>query len=206
MTNLLIRIAQKADAASMIGWYGPLITETAISFETQPLTLDALEQRMDAIQARYPWLVCELDGALAGFSYAGPHRPRPGYLWSVETAIYVAAEHRRRGVARALYTSLLSLLRLQGFQSAYAGITLPNESSVALHESLGFEPVGVYRNAGYKLGKWHDAGWWQIQIRDDPPDDPRPPLSPSKARLTPEWDVAVSSGMMAPLQPVKPAR
>jgi phosphinothricin acetyltransferase len=206
MEGPLIRIARTSDAKALLEWYGPLITETAISFETEPLTLEALKRRMGDIQARYPWLVCELNGVPAGFSYAGPHRPRPGYLWSVETAIYVAAEHRRRGIARALYTSLLALLRLQGFQSAYAGITLPNESSVTLHESMGFTPVGVYRNAGFKLGRWHDAGWWQIQIRDILPDEPRPPLTPDEARVKPEWSSAISSGLSGLVQQTTPGR
>ena len=192
-----IRFAKVRDAAAMIDFYGPLISDTAISFETRPLTLEALEVRMRSIMAKYPWLVCEIDGSIAGFSYAGPHRSRPGYLWSVETSIYVSAEFRRRGVGLGLYQSLLALLDVQGYQMAYAGITVPNEASMELHRSLGFEEIGVYRNAGFKLDSWHDASWWQRQIGGSLPENPSPPLTPDEAstRAPQEWAAALQSGL-----------
>ena len=190
----IIRLADIRDAATMIEWYGPLIEETAISFETRPLTLEELEDRLRRISVKYPWLVCEIDEALAGFSYAGPHRKRPGYLWSVETSICVSAAFRRRRVGQGLYKSLLALLEVQGFQMAYAGITIPNAGSVALHESVGFEPVGVYRAAGYKLGAWHDVGWWQIRIGDALRKDPTPPLTTDAARESLRWPEALAVG------------
>jgi L-amino acid N-acyltransferase YncA len=101
---------------------------------------------------------------VAGYAYAGPHRFRDAYRWSVETSVYVHADYRRQGVGQALYRTLLAILTTQGYGHAYAGVTLPNAGSVALHESLGFEPVGVYRRVGFKLGTWHDVGWWQLGL------------------------------------------
>jgi hypothetical protein len=102
--------------------------------------------------------------------------------------VYVDPAFHRRGVGRALYRALLELLREQGLWMACAGITLPNEASVALHESLGFVPVGVYRRIGYKAGRWWDVGWWQLPLRspaDGPPSEPRPPLRGAASSITP---------------------
>jgi phosphinothricin acetyltransferase len=85
-------------------------------------------------------------------------------------SVYVHAQQRKRGLGRRLYTALFELLRLQGFYSAYAGIALPNEASVQLHEALGFVPIGVYRAVGYKLGAWRDVGWWQCDLLPHRPD------------------------------------
>jgi GNAT superfamily N-acetyltransferase len=88
------------------------------------------------------------------------------YRWSIDTSVYVEDAYRRRGVGRGLYVSLFAILAAQGYVNAYAGIALPNPASVALHESLRFEKVGVYRRVGYKLGQWHDVGWWQRILRE----------------------------------------
>jgi len=82
----------------------------------------------------------------------------------VEVSAYVHPDRRRRGVGRSLYTALLAVLVLQGYREACAGITLPNPASVGLHQALGFDPVGVYRRVGWKLGCWHDVGWWQRSL------------------------------------------
>ncbi|HSW84314.1 MAG TPA: GNAT family N-acetyltransferase, partial [Usitatibacter sp.] len=87
---------------------------------------------------------------------------------------YVRPEARGRGIGKGLYTELLRHLETQGFRNAYAGIALPNEASVKLHESVGFVPIGVYRNVGFKLGAWRDVGWWARAI-GTPERDPRPP-------------------------------
>src|ERR1051325_5368850 len=109
--------------------------------------------RIEGGLAHAPWLVeADAAGGVAGFAYASRHRERAAYRWSVDTSIYVAAEARRRGVGRRLYSVLFALLRRQGFRAAHAGITLPNPASVALHESMGFLPVGVSRAVGFKLG------------------------------------------------------
>ena len=107
------------------------------------------------------WLVAEIDGALAGYAYGSPHRDRAAYSSSCDVAVYVDPAQARKGIGRALYAELLPLLAGKGYHAAFAGIALPNDASVGLHEAMGFTPVGIYREVGWKLGGWRDVGWWQ---------------------------------------------
>lgn len=111
--------------------------------------------------ASHAWLVAEFDGALAGYAYGSPHRERAAYASSCDVAVYVEPRHARQGLGRALYAELLPKLADKGFHAAFAGIALPNPGSIGLHEAMGFTPVGVYREVGWKLGGWRDVGWWQ---------------------------------------------
>ena len=161
-----IRLATPGDAAAINAIYTPNVTDSAISFELIPPTDAEMAERIAKVQQDLPWLVGERDGALAGYAYAVRHRERAAYQWSVETSVYVAADARRRGVARRLYAELFAWLVRLGYYTAYAGIALPNPASVALHEACGFMPVGVYRNAGFKHCHWWDVGWWQKSLTD----------------------------------------
>lgn len=170
-----IRPAEAADAEAVAAIYAPIVATTAISFEIEPPDAAEMRRRIETTQPSTPWLVCAQGPTLLGYAYAGAHRARAAYRWSVDVSAYVHESARRRGVASALYAALLELLALQGYQRAYAGITLPNAASVALHERAGFEAVGVYRGVGYKLGTWHDVGWWgrPLGASPDVPDEPR---------------------------------
>jgi L-amino acid N-acyltransferase YncA len=170
------------DAADCAAIYEPFVRETAISFEEKIPTAADFAARIQRIQATHPWLVAEHDGHLAGFAYGCPHRERPAYRWAAEVTVYVEAAFQRRGVGRELYGALLGLLGDQGLWMACAGVTLPNQASVGLHEALGFEPVGVYRQIGYKLGKWWDVGWWQLALRQPSEGPPAEPGSPPRLR------------------------
>ena len=170
-----IRTAAPDDAAAVQAIYAPIVRDTAISFETEPPTVDEMQGRIGATLAQFPWLVALDDGGrVAGYVYAGRYAERAAYRWSVTVSAYVRADRRGHGVGRALYAELFSQLRGLGYCQAYAGITLPNAASVALHEAMGFQPAGVFRNAGHKQGRWHDVGWWQLPLqRPDPPPEPR---------------------------------
>src|SRR5687768_2653948 len=161
----LIRQATENDAAQIQAIYAEIVRSTVISFEIDPPTIADMQARMRAVQERFPWLVCEHNGEVAGYVYASSHHERAAYQWSVNVSVYIDPKYHRRGIGRALYTSLFALLRLQGFYNAYAGITLPNPGSVGIHESMGFLPVGIYKNVGYKFGAWHDVGWWSLALR-----------------------------------------
>jgi phosphinothricin acetyltransferase len=189
-----IRLAQAGDAAQIADIYAPFVTAAATSFETEAPSAAEMSERIERTLHTHPWLVCARGGDVLGYAYAGPHAARAAYRWSVDVSVYVAATARRSGVGAALYTSLLELLRLQGFVTAYAGITLPNLASVGLHEALGFIPAGVFRNAGHKLGAWHDVGWWQRTIQPAPPESPADPIAPAEASLLPGWDTAMHRG------------
>jgi len=160
-----IRLVSPSDASDILRIYEPIVRETAISFEFEPPTLAEMQGRIDKIGKVYPWLVAVSGDSITGYAYASQHRERPAYQWSVDVSVCVAEAARRCGVARALYGQLLSALVELGYYTAHAGIALPNDASVALHESIGFKPIGVYRNVGYKLGRWHDVGWWQRELR-----------------------------------------
>ena len=188
-----IRLADESDGERIHAIYTPHIRESATSFELTVPTVEEMAERITATIESHPWLVCEHDGEVVGYAYASPHRARGAYQWSVETSVYVDAEHRRQGVAHGLYESLLTICRLQGFYNAYAGTTPPNPATVELHESLGFESIGVFEEVGHKNGAWHDVEWWERSL-DDRPSDPEPPLSIPEARSHERWSDALAAG------------
>jgi L-amino acid N-acyltransferase YncA len=168
------------DAAACAAIYAPFVRESAVSFEEAAPDADAFATRIERTAATHPWLVAEVDGRVAGFAYGSAHRERAAYRWAADVSVYVDPAHQRAGVGRALYEELLARLRTQRIQVACAGITLPNAASVGLHESLGFELVGIYRGIGWKGGAWRDVGWWQLRLLpavDDghAPPEPLPP-------------------------------
>jgi phosphinothricin acetyltransferase len=116
--------------------------------------------------------VAELDGRIVGYTYSAPHSDRASYRWTVNIGVFVHDSAHRRGVARALYDALLPCLRRHGFFNAIAGITIGNDASVRFHEGLGFKQAALYKSMGYKVGAWHDVGWWQLPLQpyvDNPP-------------------------------------
>jgi phosphinothricin acetyltransferase len=173
---VIVRVATPEDAEACRAIYAPVVVDTAISFETEPPDAAEMAARIARTLQTHPWLVAEADGEVLGYAYASPHRDRAAYRWSVDVTAYVAEAARSRGVGRALYKRLIRVLRLQGFAAAFGGITLPNPASVALHEAVGFKPVGVYPHVGYKHGRWRDTGWWGLVL--DPseaePQEPTP--------------------------------
>jgi L-amino acid N-acyltransferase YncA len=170
------RVAQPEDAAGILSIYAPFCQSSHVSFEIAAPSEEQMRDRIARLLPQYPWLVAEIDGEVAGYVYASQHRERPAYRWAVDVAIYIAAEHRRRGLGRALYQSLFSILRRQGYFRAFAGVTLPNASSVGLHQAVGFTRMVVFRGVGYKLGRWLDVGWWQLDLQPQAvnPPEPRP--------------------------------
>lgn len=171
----MIRIATTADSDSILKIYGPYIESTSFTFETEVPSIDSFQERITSYLQNWPWLVCEMNDIVAGYAYASRHRERTAYQWSVECSVYVHDDYQGMGVAKALYTALINILKLQGYRNLYAVINLPNEKSVSFHERLGFEYFATYKNVGYKLGKWKNVGWWQLQLNDYTV-EPEPPL------------------------------
>lgn len=164
-----IRRGDPGDAAALLAIYAPLVTDTAISFELTPPVEAEFAGRIERALDGFEWLVAERAGVPIGYAYATAHRARGAYRFSVETSAYVAADARGGGVGGALYRALLPRLVARGCCNAYAGITLPNEPSVALHRAAGFTPIGVFPAVGWKFGRWHDVAWWHRRLRDAPP-------------------------------------
>ena len=171
----------------MAAIYRPVVEDTAISFETTAPGRQEMARRVVETLQSYPWLVCERDGRIAGYAYATRHRVRAAYQWSVDTSVYIDEADRRSGVGRGLYLSLFAILAAQGYFNAFAGIALPNPGSVALHEAMGFEKLGVYHNVGFKLGEWRDVGWWQLMLRSHEA-VPHEPLALDSVRRLPTWE------------------
>jgi phosphinothricin acetyltransferase len=189
-----IRLATGNDAAGILAIYAPIVRETAISFEVEPPDASEMRQRIENTLVRFPWLVCMDHGQILGYAYASQHRTRAAYQWSVDVSVYVRTQARRSGVGKSIYVSLLKVLDLQGFYNAYAGINLPNPASVGLHESLGFRLVGIFRAVGYKLGAWHDVGWWHLALRAHAA-PPGPPIDFRQIRSSSESNAALAAGM-----------
>jgi phosphinothricin acetyltransferase len=188
-----IRLAREGDAEAIAAIYRPFVEETAISFEAVAPDREEMARRITDTIALYPWLVCEIGGRVTGYAYATRHRVRAAYQWSVDASVYVDKNYQRCGIGRGLYTSLFRILAAQGFFNAFAGIALPNPASVALHESVGFTPIGVYQRVGYKLGTWHDVGWWQLRLKADEA-APAEPLDLATLVARREWESLVTSG------------
>lgn len=180
MSGPLHRLAAAEDFEAIAAITNHYIRTTAIHFGYDDVTGDELRALWREHEDLYPWLVCVHDGRIAGYGKAGVYRTRTAYRWTTETGIYVAADLLGRGLGTPLYARLLGMLRWQGFHSAIGGIALPNEPSVRLHERLGFVPCGVVRRAGRKFDRWHDVGFWQLDLQA--PDHGAEPLrKPSEA-------------------------
>ena len=165
-----LRLATPADAASIQAIYAPFVADTFVSFETVVPTVAEMEMRISTVLAEAPWLVCTHEDQVIGYAYAGAHRARQAYQWNRELSAYIAEGWRGKGIATTLYAALIDLLRLQGYANTLAGISLPNEASVRFHERVGFRLVGVYHHIGFKNGQFCDVGWWELPIRETPPE------------------------------------
>jgi len=165
---MAIRPARDEDIPAITAITNHYIVTSAVHFAYEPLTEGELLAQWHGYRERFPWLVIEDGGQVAGFAKAGTWRDRAAYAWTAETGVYLADAARGKGLGRRVYVALLDELARRGFRSAVAGITLPNDPSVALHLSLGFEPVGTFRDAGWKMNAWRDVGFWQKRFATDP--------------------------------------
>jgi phosphinothricin acetyltransferase len=167
-----IRDACEADAQACVEIYAPYVTESAISFESEPPQPGVMARRIADAVRTHAWLVLEEQGRVIGYAYGGPFRSRPAYDWSCEVSVYLERGRQRTGGGRALYEALLARLVERGFRTAVAGMTLPNSASVGLHRAMGFEEIGTFRRVGWKHGRWHDVAFMQRAIgtgADAPP-------------------------------------
>lgn len=171
-----VRAASSDDGPAIAEIYRPYVLETAISFEDAPPSAAEMSRRIVEGLVAYPFLVFEERGEVVGYAYGSAHRARAAYRWSVDVTVYTARQVHRRGIGRKLYFELLDRLTRQGFHSAFAGIALPNEKSVGLHEAMGFRHLGTYQEVGFKFGRWHDVGWWRLSLNEGTP--ATPPLPP----------------------------
>jgi L-amino acid N-acyltransferase YncA len=166
MTNAIIRPVSAADAESIARIYNYYIQNTVVTFEEEAVSAADMAGRIaEALGLSLPWLVAEVDGAIAGYAYARRWRPRSAYRYSAETTIYLERGYEGRHIGSTLYSALLPLLRERGIHVAIGGVALPNDASIALHEKLGFERVATFRQVGFKHDKWVDVAYWQLVLK-----------------------------------------
>lgn len=170
----MIRLATPQDAKGILAIYAPYISNSSFTFEADVPSEKDFAERINTYLENWPWLVCEIDGIIAGYAYGAKYRERIGYQWCVESSIYIHDDFMRKGIAKNLYNALIELLKLQDYRNVYAVINLPNDKSVKFHEDCGFKWFATYENVGYKLGKWKTVGWWQLIINKYG-DEPKPP-------------------------------
>ena len=174
LPKINLRPAERHDSEQIAAIYAPIVRDTFISFETEPPSAEIMAGRIESTQRQHPWLVATAEDEVIGYAYASEHRQRAAYRWSVDVTAYVAEAARGRGVGRRLYGGLIPMLRAQGFRGAFAGIALPNDASVGLHEAVGFRALGIYKDVGFKLGAWRDVGWWRLGLSNDDTLPPEP--------------------------------
>lgn len=161
----MIRDVQLSDAQRIIEIYNPYILDSIITFEEKTIDTLEMEQRIGhVLQQDLPWIVLETNEGIVGYAYASAWRARAAYRFTVETTIYLERNFKGKGYGRQLYASLLDRLKQKGIHTAIAGISLPNDQSVGLHEGLGFRKIAEFREVGFKFGKWVDVGFWQLML------------------------------------------
>lgn len=158
----MIRMATSADAATLAELYNYYITHSVVTFEETPITDQQMEERVQNVLAHWPWLVFQEKNEILGYAYATAWKPRSAYRFTVEVTVYVRHGSERKGIGKALYSELISQLKIAGVHAVIGGITLPNPPSVALHESLGFVKVAHFKETGFKFGEWRDVGYWEL--------------------------------------------
>ena len=169
-----IRLISENDAREVLDIYKPFVINTIISFEYEAPSVDEFLQRIQNNILEYPWLVCQHGNKIIGYAYASKHRQRKAYQWSCESTVYLAPEFQNKGIARILYKTLFSILKMQGYFNVYAGISLPNQKSVGFHQSFGFKKIGIYKKTGFKFGKWHDVAWFYFHLKKHIGNPPEP--------------------------------
>lgn len=176
----LVRDAGMDDAAACARIYATYVDDTAITFETEAPDSAEMGRRIAAAHLKHEWLVLEGGaGEIVGYAYATEFKARAAYQWSVETSVYLDPTRQRGGGGRLLYTELLSRLAGRGYRRAFAGITQPNDASMAFHRVFGFQPAGVFRRVGFKNGSWRDVAWLQRDLlAPDCEIDPPVPVTP----------------------------
>ncbi len=166
MNSITVRLATVGDAPELLAIYAPYVTSTPITFEYEVPSVTEFETRIKTVSDRFPWLVCEADGKIAGYAYISPHYERAAYQWDAELSIYLSEAYHRLGIALNLYKCLFELAAAQGYCNLYSLITVPNEPSMGLHAACGFHPVGTYPHTGYKFGTWYDMCVLEKPLRD----------------------------------------
>jgi len=161
--TVMIRDANQGDSDAIADIYNYYIENTSITFEETPVLGSQMQQRIDDVQgSNLPWLVVLDNEIIVGYAYATKWKDRSAYRFSVEITVYLAHQMRGRGLGKKLYEALFFRLREHVIHTVIGGITLPNPSSVSLHEKVGMKKVAHFEKVGFKFNEWRDVGYWQL--------------------------------------------
>lgn len=174
-----MRAAEAKDVNRILEIYKPFIEKTPITFEYSVPSLETFRKRFERITEQFPWLVCEVDGEVAGYAYVELPFERAAYQWNADIAVYIAPNYQRMKIASAFYKCIEQILKLQGYYHLYACITETNETSLYFHRALGFREFANFKKSGYKMGRWHDVIWFEKQLQKYET-TPRPPVKCSE--------------------------
>jgi phosphinothricin acetyltransferase len=158
----MIRPVKPTDALAISGIYNYYIANTVITFEERPVGAAEMEKRIREIGAQFPFFVWEDEGTIQGYAYVNKWKERVSFRYSVEDSIYIRNGMEGKGIGRALFTHLLEAVKKTDIHAVVAGITLPNDRSIPLHEKFGFTKIGQFNEIGYKMNKWQDVGYWEL--------------------------------------------
>ncbi len=157
----MIRPIHNNDIKHVCDIYNYYVINTTVTFEEEVVTVEDMQERVNEVTAKYPWLVCELEGRVVGYAYAGPWKSRCAYRYSVESSVYLSHDAVGKGIGTRLYQSLLDVLKNTDVHGVIGGVAMPNEASVALHEKFGFQKVAHFKEVGYKFNQWIDVAYWE---------------------------------------------
>lgn len=178
----MIRPVETRDLAALCAIYNPYVEDSIATFEEVAVTEADMAHRVAVVSRQFPWLVLEEEGAVRGFAYANWWKARSAYRHTLETTIYLDRHWRGRGAGKRLYVALLDRLLLgqePEVRRLLACISLPNDASIALHESLGYRKIGHFSEVGYKFGRWIDVGYWEWRAGNGVPQAQTPPAAQS---------------------------
>ncbi|WP_455537838.1 N-acetyltransferase family protein [Terrisporobacter sp.] len=176
--NKKIRLATVEDLGRIQEIYKPYVEQedVVINSEYRVPTMEELRERYEMITKDFPWLVCEIDGVVRAYAYAGKPFKREGYKWNVEVSVYTDVKYHGRGLAAILYECLLEILDMQGIYNVYACVLSINEKSIKFHEKYGFKVANIFENVVYKHNKWLNVVWMRKTLREFK-DDVKDPIS-----------------------------
>jgi len=162
----MIRSVDTEDTEAICSIYNHYVKNTISTFEEKPVSKEEMKDRIAKVTVSLPWIVLEENGEINGYAYASNWKIRSAYRFSVESSIYLRPDFIGKGTGRILYEALISKLSNLSLHTVIGGIALPNESSVALHERLGFIKVAHFKEFGWKFNQWIDVGYWELLLQN----------------------------------------
>ncbi|WMI65793.1 N-acetyltransferase family protein [Aestuariibaculum sp. YM273] len=160
----MIRPVNYADAQQLLNIYNYYVINTDVTFDLEPTSLKAFQEKLHSITKDYPFIVYEENGEILGYAYAGKFRERPAYNSTLESTVYVKHNQHGKQIGSMLYAELLSQLKQTDCRVVLGVLTLPNEASVKLHEKFDFEKVGHLKEVGFKFNTWLDVGIFELKL------------------------------------------